>query len=118
MFLSAMNFWATVCAADGPCSTGASPGTSLIFRPIVFGSVLTASFAHESCSWPRKPAPPVSGASMPISSVLEQLQRAMRAPSGALAGAAVTVAASAVAAAIAANSGNDLVFLMYELLLG
>ena len=36
----------------------------------------------------------------------------------AAAGAAVTVAASAVAAATAANSGNDLVFLMYELLLG
>jgi hypothetical protein len=33
-------------------------------------------------------------------------------------GAAETVAARAVAAATAANSGNDLAFLMYELLFG
>src|SRR5215213_578808 len=63
-----------------------------------------------------KPAPPVSGASMPIESVLEQLIALARCVF-ALAGAAETVAASAVAAATAANSGNDLVFLMYELLL-
>ncbi len=116
MLLLAMNFCATVCAAEGPCSTGASPGTSLTFRPIVLGSVLIASFAHESCSWPMKPAPPVRGASMPIESWLEQLialERSVDAP----AGAALTVAASAVAAATAANSGNDFVFLMYELLL-
>jgi hypothetical protein len=53
----------------------------------------------------------------PILSVLEQLNAAERwavAP----AGAAVTVAASAVAAITAANSGNDLRFFMYELLLG
>ena len=36
----------------------------------------------------------------------------------ALAGTAATVAASAVAAATAANSGNDLVFNVYQLLLG
>jgi hypothetical protein len=52
----------------------------------------------------------------PILSVLEQLNAVERwavAP----AGAAVTVAATAVAAITAANSENDLVFLMYELLL-
>src|SRR4029077_12743062 len=117
MFLLATNFAATVCAADGPCSAGASPGTSLIFSPIVWGSVLTASLAHDSCSWPRKPAPPVRGASMPMFKVLVQLSAEAR-ELFALAGAADTVAASAVAAAAAASSGNDLAFLMYELLLG
>ena len=117
MVLLATNFCATVCAADGPCSTGASPGTSRTLRPIVFGSVLIASLAHESCSWPMKPAPPVRGASIPIARFFEQLI-ALERWVDALAGAADTVAASAVAAATAANSGNDLAFLMYELLLG
>ena len=117
IFLSDTNFWVTVWATEGPASTGTSPGTSLILRPIVGGSVLTASFAQESCSWPRKPAAPVSGARKPMSSVPEQLiacERCVAAP----AGAAVTVAASAVAAATAASSGNDLVFFMDELLVG
>ena len=53
-----------------------------------------------------------------MSSVLEQLMPAVAFVLFALTGAAETVAASAVAAATAANSGNDLAFLMYELLLG
>jgi hypothetical protein len=59
----------------------------------------------------------VRGASIPICSVPEQLI-ALERWLDALAGAAVTVAARAVAAATAANSGNDLAFLMYGLLLG
>jgi hypothetical protein len=50
--------------------------------------------------------------------VLEQLRPAEARAGWALAGAAATVAASAVAAATAANSGNDVVFLMDELLVG
>ena len=112
MFLSEMNFCATACASAWPFSTGRSPGTSLTFSPIVAGSVLTAYFAQESCSCPRKPAAPVRGASIPMSSVFEQLMPAVAFVLFAAAGAAETVAASAVAAATAANSGNDLVFLM------
>jgi hypothetical protein len=64
-----------------------------------------------------KPAPPVRGASIPIESVLEQFRADARAGRALAVGATVTVAASAVAAATAASSRNDLVFLMYELLL-
>ena len=47
-----------------------------------------------------------------MSSVLEQLMPAVARVLFAAAGVADTVAASAVAATAAANSGNDLVFLM------
>src|SRR5262245_12944726 len=63
---SATNFCAAACAGAGPCSTGVSNGTSVIFSPSVFGISLTASFAHVSCSVPRKPAPPVRGVTNPI----------------------------------------------------
>ena len=118
MVLSATNFCATVCAAAGPCSTGASPGTSLIFRPIVCGSVLTASFAQRELLLAEEAGTTRERREHPD---LERARAARcRGARGlvAPAGAAVTVAASAVAAATAANSGNDLAFFMYELLLG
>ncbi len=61
--VSEMNFCATFCASPGPFSTGVSPPTiwtlSLSFGPSVFA----AYFAHESCSLPMGPPPPVSGVS-------------------------------------------------------
>src|SRR5947208_759352 len=71
--LSATNFCAAACAGAGPCSTGVSNGTSVALSPTVWGSVLIAYFAHDSCSWPRKPAPPVSGVTSPSFIVLLQL---------------------------------------------
>ena len=52
--LSATNFCASDCAGAGPCSTGVSPGTSVIFSPYLGARVLTAYFAQLSCSLPRK----------------------------------------------------------------
>ena len=108
--LSATYFCASVWAGAGPCSTGVSPGTSLIFSPSFAGSVATAYFAHVSCSWPRKAATPVSGVTNPILRVLEQLS-----PAEALAGAAVAgttviaaIPASAAAAATAVTRGYDI----------
>src|SRR4051812_23552518 len=71
---SAAYFCASVCAGAGPCSTGVSPCSSWIFRPNGGARVLTAFFAQESCSWPRNAAPPVSGVTIAILSVFEQLR--------------------------------------------
>ena len=60
--LSATYFCASVCAGAGPCSTGVSPVTRLILRP------------YFGCSFPRKPAPPVNGATMAIFSLPLQLR--------------------------------------------
>src|SRR3954470_16110078 len=59
--LSATYFCASDCAGAGPCSTGVSPVTNLTFSPSGLAGVFTAYFAHEACSAPRKPAPPVTG---------------------------------------------------------
>src|SRR5260221_1204344 len=74
--LSATYFCASACAGAGPCSTGVSPRTSWILRPSFGASVLTAYFAQLDCSCPRKPAPPVSGVTKAILSVLLQLMPA------------------------------------------
>src|SRR3954453_20453834 len=71
--LSATYFWARACAGAGPCSTGVSPSTNLTFSPSGFASVLTAYLAHEPCSAPRKPAPPVTGVTRGSVIVLLQL---------------------------------------------
>src|SRR3990170_3259923 len=51
---------------------------SRILRPYVDASVLTAYFAQLNCSMPRKPAPPVSGVTTAILSVLLQLTACVR----------------------------------------
>src|SRR3954471_17999919 len=71
--LSPTYFWASACAGAGPCSTGVSPSTNLTFSPRGFARVLTAYFAHEPCSAPRKPAPPVTGVTRGSVIVLLQL---------------------------------------------
>ena len=118
MFLSATNFCATVCAADGPCSTGASPGTSLIFRPIVVGSVLTASLRPGELLLAEEAGTTRERGEHADRERARAADRAARAGSSRRRARPTTVAASAVAAATAANSGNDLAFFMYELLLG
>ena len=75
--LSATYFCARDCAGAGPCSTGVSPRTSFTFSPSGFARVLTAYLAQLDCSLPRKPAPPVSGVTRAILSVLLQLTEAV-----------------------------------------
>src|SRR5690349_142137 len=75
--LSAMYFCASASAGAGPSSTGVSPSSSLTFRPYFGASVFTAYFAQVACSWPRKPAPCVSGVMKGRSIVLLQLSAAV-----------------------------------------
>ena len=70
---SAIIFWATTRPSPGPFSTGVSPSTSCTLSPSGLASVETAYRVQESCSWPRNPAPPVSGVMIPIFSVPLQL---------------------------------------------
>src|SRR6185312_4653527 len=75
--LSPTYFCASVCATAAPCSTGVSPSTSFTLRPSFGARVLTAYFAHEPCSAPRKPAPPVTGVTRGRVIVLLQLTPAL-----------------------------------------
>ena len=117
---SATYFWASVWAGDGPCSTGVSPCRSWIFRPICGASVLTAYLAQESCSWPRNAAPPVSGVTIAILSVFEQLRPPaaaleddeLAATAGTAPSVTAVIAEIAAAPAIAESLGVDLEIFM------
>ena len=50
----------------GALLDGRVEATSVTFRPSAGAIRLTASFAQDSCSVPRKPAPPVIGDTKPI----------------------------------------------------
>src|SRR5712691_205731 len=102
--LSATNFCARLCAGAGPCSTGVSPVMSRIFRPIFGGRVFTAYFAQVSCSWPRNAAPPVSGVTNAILSVLLQLSAAVRPAFTGAADADAAITQASAAATVAATN--------------
>ena len=53
----------------GPSRPGCRRATSCTFSPSPLASVESAYCVQDSCSWPRKPAPPVSGVMIPIFSV-------------------------------------------------
>src|SRR5262245_8583284 len=107
-FGSATNFCAAAWAGAGPCSTGVSNTERLIFRPIAGASCLTASFAQESCSVPRKPAPPVTGDTKPSFSGDEQLIALLFPAEAVLFGRAEAAATTASASAAAAKGRINL----------
>src|SRR4051812_25881335 len=107
-FGSEMNFCATDCATEGPCSTGVSPTTRDTFSPSLGASSFTPSFAQVTCSLPMKPAPPVTGVAKPSLNGALQLILADDAEDAARSGRADAAVTTASASATVAKGKINL----------